>query len=88
MTRIMHCETLQEAVGSLKEEGNCCTTIAAYLYAAGASKHETLGMLSAVGFDPGESKTCTDALYTVVPTDIEERLRMLRMLLEAETGTC
>lgn len=86
MSRIMHCGSLQEAVDILKEDGGSCATIAAYLYAAGVDKAESTDALTKAGFDAGEIKTCLDALFTVVSTEVTDRLRALHLLLEAEAG--
>ncbi|MHC4984864.1 MAG: hypothetical protein ACYTFO_01780 [Planctomycetota bacterium] len=86
MSRIMHCSTLQEAVDFLKEDGAGCGTIAAYLYAAGVDKAESTEALKNAGFDAEIIKTCLDTLYTVVTTEITDRLRTLHLLMEAEAG--
>ena len=86
MSRIMRCSTLQEAVGCLKEDGAGCGTIAAYLYAAGVDKAESTEALSKAGFDPETIKTCLDTLYTVVSTEMTDRLRTLHLLMESEAG--
>ena len=86
MSRLMHCSTLQEAVDFLKEDGGGCGTVAAYLYAAGVDKAESTEALKKAGFDTATIKTCLDSLYTVVSTEVTDRLRTLHLLMEAEAG--
>jgi len=84
MSRLTHCNTLQEAVDYLKEDGTRCTNLAAYLYAAGVDKRESQDALTAAGFDEQEISISLASLYTVVQTEVIDRLRSLHLLLEAE----
>jgi len=84
MSSITHCNSLQEAVNCLKEEGHRCTSIAAYLYAAGVDKRESSEALTGAGFDEGEINISLATLYTVVQTNVVDRLRALHLVLEAE----
>ena len=84
MSRLKQCHTLQEAVDFLKEEGTQCTYLAAYLHAAGVDKQESQNALAAAGFDEQEIRLSLAALYTVMQTQVIDRLRSLHVLLEVE----
>jgi len=58
--------------------------VAAYLYAAGVDKRESLEALTAAGFGSEEINLSLATLYTVVQTEIVDRLRALHLVLEAD----
>ncbi len=83
MPRILRCKDLREAVECLKDEGNDCPGIAAYLYAAGVPKGRAQRLLVDAGFTGDQAHAATAAPYASVKTSIVDRLRTLRALHEA-----
>lgn len=87
MPRIMRCKDLQEAVECLKDEGNDCADIAAYLYAAGIPKGQALALLAGVGFTDEQARAATAAPYASVKERVVDRLRTLRTMTESAEGS-
>jgi len=87
MPRIMRCKDLREAVECLKDEGNDCADVAAYLYAAGIPRNQALNLLAGAGFTEDQALAATAAPYASVKERVVDRLRTLRTMTESAEGT-